>query len=154
MPLISTSWDDTPRERLSLYRAHEVTHAVLLLPFESLSRLQREVALRLAAEWGQELAEMESARAEIAHAEDPAVPLAGLWLVRVSAGPIHAVDAMYWTQEADRWRVQEGTDPRIAAFRDAWREAAEASGPIPPPGPKCRCPACRGKYRTSGRKDR
>lgn len=154
MELLTVLPDAPPEERLSLYRLRGIDYGTLMVPFDSLSRLQRQAALLLAAEWGRELAEVEGARADIAHNEDPTGALAGLWLVRILDGPVHPADGEYWAGEAQRWRGGEGTDPRLAAFRDAWREAVDALGPPPPPGPKCRCHACKEKYAARRRKHR
>lgn len=147
-----TDGDGEPPERLAPYRAHGVTHGILRGPFDSLSRLQREAALRLAGEWGRERADEVPASAEIAHGAEPKVSLAGLWLVWVGDGPIQAADLAYWTEEAHRWRVGEGSDPRLAAFCAAWREAVEAAGTLAPPGPRCLCPDCRARYRRTAKR--
>ena len=149
MPLISTTLGDAPEKRLALYRQHRVPHNVLLLPFDSLSRLQRDAALHLASEWGGELAEVDTARRDLAHADpdERDYQLAGLWLVRLLDGPIHLLDAQHWMDEVEKWKTGEGTDPRLFAFRDAWNEAIQTYGPAPPPGPNCACPTCKRTYK-------
>jgi hypothetical protein len=113
MELFSTPPDATPEERLSLYRLRGLDYGILLIPFESLSRLQQEAALRLATEWGEELANVKPARRDIQHADNPWVPLAGLWLLRLSDGPIHRSDAEYWTDAVEEWHNEKGSDPRL-----------------------------------------
>jgi hypothetical protein len=148
MPLIPASRDDTPADRLALYRERGVTHTVLLLPWDSLSPLRQAAALQLAAEWGRELAEVDTARRDLAHAMagDGELQLAGLWFIRLMAGPIHQADAHDWLAEVERWKDGEGTDPRLRAFADAWHQAVADQPPVPPPGPECPCPACTRTY--------
>lgn len=142
MPLIPTSPDDTPADRAALYRQRGVTHAVLLLPWDTLSPLRQEAARQLATEWAGELAQVDTARRDLAHAEPDKheVQLAGLWLMRLLAAPIHQADAHEWVTEVGRWSDGEGTDPRLRAFIDAWHRAAAAHPPVPPPGPELPVP--------------
>ncbi len=130
MELFSTPPDATPQERLSLYRLRGLDYGILLIPFESLSRLQQEAALRLATEWGEELANIEPARRDIQHADNPWVPLAGLWLLRLSDGPIHRSDAEYWTDAVEEWHNEKGSDPRLLAFREGWKQATHHLPPV------------------------
>jgi hypothetical protein len=148
VPLISASPDLNPQERLALYRARGLHHGILLVPFDSLSRLQQEAALLLASEWGRELADLDVARRDLMHtaSEERARPLAGLWLMRILESPFHAVDGQYWAEEAERWTTGEGSDPRLAAFDEAWRTEAEGRADIPEPGPGCSCPACKARW--------
>lgn len=148
MPLISTSATDTPQERLSLYRAHGVTFGVLLVPWDALSRIQREAALHLATERGRGLAELRDFRRDYAHADDAARDqmIGALWLTAFLAGPIHLLDAEYWTAAVDAPDPVAGPDPRLEAFRAACLGALGEHEPPPPPGPGCRCPSCEKKY--------
>jgi hypothetical protein len=149
MPLISTSLDETPEERFALYRQHRVAHSVLLLPFDSLSRLQQQAAIDLAAQWGRELAEVDTVRRDLAHSgpDESERQLVGLWLLRLLHGPVHLLDAQYWIEEGQRWKEGEGTDRRLIAFRDAWHQVLPSQGPVPAAGPSCGCPTCKERYR-------
>jgi hypothetical protein len=148
MPLIHAPADLPPEERLALYRDRGLTHAILLVPFDSLARLPQQAARLLAAEWGRELAELEDARRDLLHtpAEERARTLAGLWLMRLTESPIHVADALAWTDEAEQWTGAGDGDPRLTAFCEAWRAEAEARGTTPEPGPACRCHACKARW--------
>ena len=156
MPLISTSLTDTPQERLSLYRSRGVPFGVLLVPWDSLSRLQREVALHLAAEQGRELAGMDDFRRDAAHVDDAerGGMIAVFWLAGLLGGPIHLLDAEYWTRVIEAYAAAADPDPRLEAFRAACLEALGGYAPPPPPGPACRCPACEAKYAKRRRRRR
>jgi hypothetical protein len=147
MDLTSLAPDASPEERLSYYRGRGVSHAVLLVPFESLSRIAREAAIKMAAEWGRTLAEIKEARLDIEHAENPRRPLAHLWLLRILGGPTHLVDGLLWADETERWIDDAEANPRLDAFWNGYQEAARTLPPVPPPSRKCRCEACKDRGR-------
>jgi hypothetical protein len=154
--MIQSSPDDAPGERLAQYRSRGFTRGVLLVPWDSLTRLQREAALLLAAEEGRELAEEDVFRRDAAHTADAgrAKMFAGLWLMRLMHAPIHPLDGEYWTGLAGDFDLATGFDPRVDAFREAGLEALKGYEPPAPPGPGCRCPACGKKYAKRRRRRR
>lgn len=149
MPMIPSSPDDdAPGERLAQYRSRGFTRGVLLVPWDSLTRLQREAALLLAAEEGRELAEEEFFRRDAAHTDDAgrAKMFAGVWLMRLAHAPLHPLDGKFWMGLYEAADHPAGFDPRLDAFREAGLEALEGYDPPPPPGPGCRCQTCEKKY--------
>lgn len=134
------------RERLASYRRRGVEHAILLVPFDALSRIAKLAALELAREWGRELAKVESARLDIAHADDPRRPIAGLWVIRLVDRDTDLEDGIYWMEQVERWRDLEPGDPRLDAFLEGWEEATAGLPPVQPPGRKCGCATCAKRY--------
>lgn len=138
--------DDQPEKRLSYYRLQGIEHPLLIVPFESLSRLAKQASLEMAGEWGRDVAAVPDARLDVEHADDARRPLAGLWLMGILNKPVHPADAFYWTEEAKRWAAGEEADPRLDAYRSAYHAASEALPAVGPPGRKCRCAACKKRF--------
>lgn len=143
MDLHSRLPETTAEERLAAYRSRGISHALLLVPFDSLSRLARDASLQMARDLGGELAGRESMRVEVEHAADPRAKLAGVWLVSMAKEPTHPVDGLYWIAEAKLWVEREEADPRLDAFSEGYHEANQALPPVRPPGRKCKCATCR-----------
>jgi hypothetical protein len=148
MDLDSIFRESSAEERLATYRSRGIPHALLLVPFNTLSRLAKEASLQLAREWGREIAGIERMRIDVEHAEDSRTILAGAWLLSVSRETTHPVDGFYWINETKLWAQREQSDPRLDAFSEGYSEAAQALPPVRPPSSKCRCGTCRSRGRT------
>lgn len=152
MDLNSILHDTTPEDRLATYRMLGIGHAVLIVPYDSLSRLAKQGALTMAAEWGRELGELREMRTAIEHATNRELALGNAWLTRIIQGRVHPADASYWIDEIERWSAGEEADPRLDAFRRGWREVADTLPPVRPAGLKCGCGSCREQRRGARRR--
>ena len=142
MDLDALFTDTTAEERLSTYRMLGIKHAVLIVPFESLSGLAKQAALTMAGEWGHDPSELRETGVIIEHANNPTLELGNVWLKRIIHGRAHPADVAYWIDQIERWAAGDEADPRLDTFRRAWRDVVDALPPVRPAGFKCRCASC------------